>query len=313
VEQASFEEPVSGVAPLKFALLRLTARLAARLAGRGEAAQTLAVTLLLDPSVARLNGAPPGLAFELGLAAPLWREQELNRAIVARLERLKLPAPTLQLRISVPSVTERATRQLELARMSGEGFAGARDEDALPVLLAELAGDVGPDRVGLLRCVDSHRPEAQTLLVRPGATSGADAGGRALRRRRERSAPRAVEPAPTPGPAAGVPRIGGGRRVRAPVRLFSPPLPFTAPLRPEAAIFVEGRAYTIARVNFERRLEAVEWWSHRPTSRDYYRLLLLSEPGGRVPAGGRGEASVLEVLVYVDRRTGERYLQGLFD
>ncbi len=313
MEEVSFEDPVPGVEPLKFALLRLTARLAARLAGRGEAALTLAITLLLDPSVARLAGAPPGLAFELGLAAPLWREQELYRAIVARIERLKLPAPTVQLRLSVPSVTERATRQLDLSRMSGEGFAGARDEDVLPVLLAELAGDVGADRVGLLRCVDSHRPEAQTLLVSPGAAGGGGTGGRALRGRRERSAPRAVEPAPAPTPAAGVPRIGAGRRVRAPVRLFSRPLPFTAALRPEAAIFVAGRAYTIARVDFERRLEAVEWWSHRPTSRDYYRLLLLGEHDGRTSVGGRGEASVLEVLVYVDRGTGERYLQGIFD
>ncbi len=312
-EEVSFEEPVPGVEPLQFALRGLATRLSARLAGRGEAALALAVTLWLDASVARLNGAAPGSALEIGLAAPLWREHDLYRVLVARLERLKLPAPTVRLRIDVTSVTERATRQLELARMSGEGLAGARDEDALPVLLAEIAGDIGSDRVGVLCCADSHRPEAQTLLVPPGAARGERARGR--RGRRVGPAPRAVEAARAPGADAGVPRIGGGRRVRAPVRLFAHPVPFTAALRPESAIFLGGRAYTIARIDFERRLEAVEWWSHRPTSRDYYRLLLLGEParGEAGERGARGETSVLEVLVYVDRQTGERCLQGIFD
>jgi protein ImuB len=294
VEETSFEEGISGVEPLRFALRGLAARLAARLGGRGEAAASLTVTLALDASAARLAGHAPEVTLDFAFAAPIWREPELRRVIAARLERLTLPAPTLALRLTVSSVTERATRQLDLARVSDGSFVGAREEDALPVLLAELVGDIGPERVGVLRVADSYRPEAQTLLV-----SAVSTGGRSER----------------------LSRIGGARERRPPVRIFAHPVPLTAALRPESVIVLGGHALTIARVDFERRLEAVEWWSRRPTSRDYYRLLLRSEPrrGGEERAWGRatsdgGDAGGwLEALVYVDRGTGERFLQGIYD
>ncbi|MBN2197437.1 MAG: hypothetical protein JW751_31955 [Polyangiaceae bacterium] len=279
MEEASFEDPVSGVEPLKFVLRSLVARLAARLGGRGEAAPAFTVTLVLDASVARLVGSRPELVLDFSLAAPIWREQELFRVITTRLERLALAAPTVALRLTVSNLTERTTRQLDLSRVTANGFAGARDVDALPLLLSELTGELGSDRVGVLRSLDSHRPEAQTLLVSATGLGGTSGGGPTVR--------------------SGTSE--GGPTVRFPVRLFAHSVPLTAALRNESAIFVDGRAYSLAHIEFERRLEAVEWWSQRPTSRDYYRLLL------------QGKDGVLEALVYVDRHTGERFLQGIFD
>jgi hypothetical protein len=58
--------------------------------------------------------------------------------------------------------------------------------------------------------------------------------------------------------------------------------------------------YTIERLRFEQRLDAVEWWS-RPVARDYLRLWLQSETGG------------MEALVYVERPSGRRFLQAVGD
>lgn len=313
-EALEFDTPVEGLPPLLFVLRGLCARLSARLAGRGEAVSALRVTVTLDAPVARLVGKASRLEFVCELASPHWREQELFRLLSARLGRIALEAPAKALRITADQVTERMARQLEFSRPVGAGRDGGRDEGELPLLLSELVGDLGSERIGVLRQVDSHRPEAQTRLVLPRGTPAASrARGKATRRGAMlRSggeppvpdSPRdvlAAETGPREEQLTFLPRIGGPRSFRAPVRIFPRPIPIKAALRPDHSIFVEERAFTVLRVDFERRLEAVEWWSRLPTARDYYRLLL------------RGQEGVLEALVYVDRRSGARYLQGIYD
>jgi hypothetical protein len=72
-------------------------------------------------------------------------------------------------------------------------------------------------------------------------------------------------------------------------------------LRRGATLSVEHRLYTVGSIAFDRRLEAVEWWTGEPVSRDYLRVWLESAAGG------------LEALVYVERGTGKRMIQGFCD
>jgi hypothetical protein len=83
-------------------------------------------------------------------------------------------------------------------------------------------------------------------------------------------------------------------------RLLPKPVAFEAPLRVGAAVAIGRRFYSIESLAFEQRLEAVEWWS-QAVFRDYVRVVL------------RGSDGVLEGLVYVDRDSGNRYLQGVWD
>jgi hypothetical protein len=148
--------------------------------------------------------------------------------------------------------------------------------EALPVLLAELAADVGKQQVGVLECVDSHRPEAKSQLV--------PLVGRARRSRRRR---RAQKP--------------GLRLAVEPTRLFSPPVPLRTELRVGATLSLGRQLYSIEQLSFEHRLDGTEWWSPYGARRDYLRLWLSGVEGG------------LEALVFVDRKTGARFLQAIVD
>ena len=68
----------------------------------------------------------------------------------------------------------------------------------------------------------------------------------------------------------------------------------------KATVALDRRLYTIEALRFEQRLEAVEWWVSA-VNRDYVRVEL------------RGEAGLVEGLVFVDRNTGKRYFQGIAD
>ena len=68
-----------------------------------------------------------------------------------------------------------------------------------------------------------------------------------------------------------------------------------------ATLRIEHRLYTLSRIHFVQRLEAVEWWTAAPVARDYLRLWLTGTEGG------------LDVLVYVDRESGQRFLQAVGD
>lgn len=309
VEEIHWEEALSGLEPLLFSLRGLVARLSARLEGRGAAAQKLLLELTYDAGVARQErlASPtltPRLELSFELASPLWREADLERVLRSRLERVRLGAPVVALRLTAPELTLAQVRQLQLARLRTSpemaawgALEGASAED-LSVLLAELVSDVGAENVGRLRTVNRHRPEASSLLeplvaleARPGRgrrSAGGSARGGA-RRASRLSAQLSLEP------------LSSGGQLDTVTRLLPQPVPLNAPLRVGELVGLGRRCYSIARIRFVQRLEEVEWWTAEPTSRDYLRVWFAGPEGG------------LEGLVFVDRITGNRYLQGFWD
>jgi protein ImuB len=291
VEEVGWEYGVDTVEPLLFALRGVVSRLSGRLTGRGEAAQSAVLSLLYDRSAARLagiqaGGRAPARTLDFELATPLSRDEDIRRVLGARLERTELEVPCIGLRLEVPELTAAPARQLDLSRVMPGMAAACQGAESLPVVLAELAADIGKERVGVLRLLDTHRPEQKQKLARalPRRRSGAATS---------RSGSRKTPLRKTRPPASWF--------SRAPTRLLSPPVRLHAALRAGATLSVERQFFTIENLAFENRLEAVEWWSGSPVSRDYLRLWLRNRQG------------VVEALVYVDRESGERYLQAIAD
>jgi len=317
VEERSWEHPVTGSEPLVFALRGLTSRLSARLAGRGEAAQVIELSVLLDKSIAELRKTPPVVELRFELASPLWRERELMKVLCSRVERLSLKAPSIGLRCCIPSITHAVERQLDLSRVLGGRFSSTRGHEDLPVLLAELNADIGKENVGVLVVNNDHRPEAKSVLG-PALAEPEEEGGKAVRntaarsktkQRRKRPAtrmspmfqPRKTSPpqssvaiASSPSPST---FCGLGAMV---TRLLSAPVPIKVPLKPGAVLSLGAQLYSIESMNFACRLDAVEWWTH-PVSRDYFKVML------------KGAYGVFEGLVYVELDSGKRYLQAIVD
>lgn len=291
-EESIWDEPVDGVSPLLFVLRGLLSRLSARLEGRGEALQAVDLVLLHDRAIARLRQAPAETPLRFELAAPMWRQEELFRVIASRLGRMELSAPTVGLRLEARAITRALALQLDLSRYaSGLGGSASRGPETLPVLLAELVSDLGKDKVGVLRVEGSHRPEKKSRLV--AVTKSSLAMNQLKERRRRASAPPASR-----GEAA---VTGQPRKRPPPTRLLPTPIPIDVPLRRGSTVALDHRLYSIEGVEFEERLDSVEWWSGAPVSRDYVRVWLQG-------AGGSAE-----VIVFVDRATGERKIQAICD
>jgi protein ImuB len=298
VEHSSWDEGVDGIEALSFVLRGLAARTSARLAGRGEAARKLRLTIEGDRAMARLNGVEPELTLEFELTTPLWREQEIARVVAARLERQRLETPSVGLRLEVHALTAAPSQQLDLSRVSA-GSTACQGLEQLPVLVAELEADIGKERVGILSLVDSLRPECKSVLVPAFAV-------RRTRSRRTAKSQRNTPKIPRETPQDASSLTAAERSVhtgwpRAPTRLLENPVPLDAALRPGATLAIEERLYSIERVEFEQRLQAVEWWTRSAVARDYWRLWLSGAEGG------------LEAIVYVDRNTGARLLHAIAD
>jgi protein ImuB len=290
-EESTWDDAVSGTEPLGFVLRGLAARISARLCARGEAAELLDVTLMHDPVIARFRGVEPQTVLHFKLSQPLHREAELRRIVASRLERLKLGAPSLGMKLTVPRLAPIVQRQLLLAELlSGDTSSGEED---LPLVLAELAADIGEQHVGVLSLVDAHRPEAQSELsialpVQPYAKRKGKKAKAAPAHSEAKSSLRKTEPpiwSRLPSP---------------PTRLLPHPVELSTVISAGSTLVLGHTLYTIERLRFEQRLDAVEWWN-RPVARDYLRLWLQSESGG------------LEALVYVDRHSGRRFLQAVGD
>ena len=204
--------------------------------------------------------------------------------MASRLERTRLEAPSVGLRLEAPRITEAASRQLDLSRVAA-GLTGSPGLEVLPVLVAELTADVGRRNVGVLRVVDAHRPEKKSELFPAGLKK---ATTRRSARTSLRKSLRKTLPRPLPW-------------ARAPTRFLPKPVPFEAAIRKGATLSIDRRLYTIERVIFEHRLEGVEWWTQEPATRDYLRVVLRSNEG------------VVEALVYVDRQSGRRFLHAVAD
>jgi protein ImuB len=280
-ESNAWDEPVTGNEPLLFVLGGLVSRMSARLTGRGEAAHSLELTIAYDPAIARFRGERTEQVLRFKLSAPLHRAEDMRRVLSARLARTKLGAPSLGMSLSVPKLLPAVARQLELSQVLAGVTVGAAADDEIPVLIAELTTELGEDKVGTLKLVDSHRPEAKSKLSP--ASVDPVARPRAKKARVRKAEPSFAE---LPG---------------APTRLLSEPCELHAPLRVGVSLALDRRLYTIEQLRFEQRLDAVEWWGHAPVTRDYVRLWLQGVSGG------------FEAVAYVDRATGRRYLHAIAD
>jgi protein ImuB len=282
-EETTWEAPVDGVEALLFVLRGLVSRLGARLEGRGEAVQALSLVLRHDRSVARLEGVPSDTTLHFDLSSPLWRAEELFRVIASRLNRARFGAPTVGMSLEAHAVTRALALQLSLSRYAaGLGGSSAKGPETLPVVLAELTADLGKDKVGILKLEGSHKPESKSRL----APVSPDVLAPKMFKNRARNASADALSASL---------------LHAPTRLFPRPVPLDSPIRPGATLLLDHRRYSIERIAFDRRLESVEWWTDAPVARDYLRLWL------------RGSAGGMEAIVYVERGSGVRMLQGICD
>lgn len=295
VEETSFDDGVESVEPLLFVLRGATARLSARLEARGEACTRLDVELPYDASIARRALAERGVAateealrerFHVDLPAPLSSAADLFRVVRTRLERESLLAPVTGVRLSISEIARARKVQLDFARDAHA------DPNSLPALLAELAADIGPERVGVLSLRDAIRPEARAELV-PVKDVDAD-----------------VPEAPPPPE----------RDPMCPARMLRTPISLGR--AGSSVIAVTGQLYVVERRRFLARLDDVEWWTDSPCTRNYFRATLSSGtvPRGSQPAaftpsaGGPQQRSVVaDALMFIDPRTEEAFLQGWFE
>lgn len=310
VEETTWDDGVNGAQPLLFVLRGLASRMSARLAGRGEAAKSLRLVIDCDANIARLNGVPAQVALDFELAVPLWREQELGRIVASRLERQRLEAPSLGLRLEVHALASAQQQQLDLSRVTAGSMSKCLGLEELPVLLGELAADIGKDRVGVLSLKDSLRPENKCALVPAFRERGGKRSRSPFARAKKPRPGHHAAPKATPEPGSGSSAGSAFSPLSAepsldwpaePTRLLRKPVPFDAVIRIGATVAIDHRLYSIEKIQFEQRLDAVEWWSRSPVARDYLRLWLSRKESG------------LEAIVYVDRETGARFLQAIVD
>ncbi|WP_437298786.1 DinB/UmuC family translesion DNA polymerase [Sorangium sp. So ce426] len=317
-EEVLFDEPIESAESLLFVLRGMTSRIASRLAARGEACGRLNVAIAYDRSIARLrlgereddaaaalledDGRGPSLRFHVDMPVPLSDAGDLLRPLKARLERIELAAPAVGVHVIASRIARARRVQLDLSRDRSV------DPDSLPALLAELSAEIGQERVGILEIADAHRPEARSRLV---PASGEAAMTRASAAARARTAA-----------DRGAAEQAGGADAPAlePARLLAQPIPLGRVGR-GAIVAVDRHLYAIERLSFVMRIDAVEWWTPTPASRDYARAWLVSgSPSGkaaparlgelRPPRDGASASSCGEAWIYVDRATGEAFLQG---
>jgi protein ImuB len=333
-EQQSWDTPLESIEPLLFVLKGLCARLASRLEGRGQAARELLLTIQYDKSIAalrrreqELGAASPHDAGPLFRAAPLIEElkiqlgsplahaEELERIARARLQRETLLAPACGLRLQVTSITEARHWQLGLNADVGLGRIAA-DPSLITVLMNELSADVGDAAVGVLETHDSHLLEKSSGFVSFQSLREHAGPARAAPQVRER--------------ALGAPSLEA-RSSRLPTRLINP-IELDVPLEKGELIVLDQRGFVVESVRFVERLESVEWWASKPVSRDYFRLWLSALSASSFTAKSpmmntvssnmvsSGMASTtrrsrdgLEVLVYLNRDNGKKYVQAIYD
>jgi protein ImuB len=268
-ESVSWEEGVEQQSALVFVLNRLTARVGARLQGRGEATRALVLRMDCDKAIARLRGVDPVCSLRVDLPAPLSHPDDLLRTMRTRLERVQLGAPAVAMTLQAPLITRAPRVQLDLSRDVHAS------PDALPVLLAELSAEIGPQRVGVLSLQPSYRPEARSALVPLRAAA--------------HQQPSHPNPSLS-GPGGPVTRL-----------LPQPQLIGSGPISPGELLVCVPVALQIKRVQFDVRLAGVDWWTSSPVSRDYARVWLASAAPGSTGATG---------WMFTDRTTGESWLHG---
>jgi protein ImuB len=279
---------------------------------------------------------PESLQIPFRLATPLAHPEDLERIVRSRLQRETLFAPACGLRLQVTAITEARQWQQSLNIDGGLRATLSADPRTLAVLVAELSADIGSNAVGRLETQESHLLEKSSQFV-PIHRSIAERGRPNPRElsARERPNPRELSArgrhsaaaecsdlhsfgatkkrASAMAPVFDTSPSQGETNIRPPTRLLSP-IEFNAPLKEKELVVLERRAFVIESIQFEERLEAVEWWAPSPVSRDYFRLWLAASPvasRAASPTVARGDG--VEVLVYLNRDDGKKYVQALYD
>jgi protein ImuB len=332
-EEQSWDYPLENVEPLLFVLKGLAARLSSRLEGRGQAAQELLLSVRYDKSSVALRereGAglrghalsarcqplaggsdarfPESLQIPFRLASPLARAEDLERIVRSRLQRETLFAPACGLRLQVTAITEARQWQQSLNVDGGLRATLSADPRTLAVLVAELSADIGSSAVGRLETRDSHLLEKRSQFV----SIHRDVMARGRPNPRDVMARGRPNPRDVSAAAPGFDSSSSQGALRLPTRLLSP-IEFNAPLKEKELVVLERRAFVIESIQFEERLEAVEWWAPSPVSRDYFRLWLGASPIASAAASKATCGDGVEVLVYLNRDDGKKYVQALYD
>jgi protein ImuB len=300
VDRMTFEDGVETSQQLIFALRGMLSRLSARLTGRRQATSRIDVTLHYDRSILRLTEAPrrgldalaeqaPEDRLTTLLPAPLAYTEELFRATKAKLEARALRAPCVAVEVTLSRIVAAPVVQLDLARDVRV------HPEALPALLSELSAELGEERVGTLVTVDDHRPERRSRLEW-GPSSESSAVGAKRRRRAARRA----------SPSAEQLRLFGPE----PTRVLPAPLRLAGPPREGERLMVDGEAFVVRKVEFDRRIDAVTWWTEDSPSRDYLAVELAA---ARAQERRGVEPPSTVAWVFVDRRTGETFLHGFWE
>jgi protein ImuB len=299
-EELLWEDPLENVEPLLFVLKGLSGRLSARLEGRGQAAQELRLTIHYDRSIAAHSTADPTVgekSLSFKLASPLFHAEDVERVLRPRLQKQTLIAPTLGLSLQATSVTEARFCQLGLMGKTGALSSGilssgilpcemATDPRRLAVLVAELAADIGSESVGVLALQDSHLPEKSSTLLPFGS---AQLSAASTERHPAGSTPRPIAGAPEPVASSDLAQASWQETEkflelpRVPTRLFEPPIEVHAPIRKSELWVIHQRAFIVSKIQFEQRLEGVEWWARSRIFRDYFRVWLAEVPSSRLP------------------------------
>jgi len=264
------------------------------------------------------------------LASPLFHAEDLERVMRLRLQRQSLSAPHLGLSLQATSITEARCGQVNLSESQSWKSGLSTDPRALTVLVAELAADIGAGAVGVLVAKDSHLLEKSSDLAPVRDASGQTASGQTVSRQnasRQGSsqnvpseaslAPRraASEAAVSEPDVAGSrhrasvdlpPPSGRLRLPRLPTRLLDPPIEIHAPIRKNELWVVLEQAFIVRHIQFDERVEGVEWWDRERVFRDYFRVWLAKE-------FGQLERQGVEALVYRDREQGKSYLHAIYD
>jgi|SRR6266545_325080 len=274
-ETIEWEDPISSVEPLLFALSGLVSRLSARLEGRGEAAQSIELSAPYDRSIAKLRNLTEderSLFFRIDLPSPLAHKADLFRVLKNKLEHTELSAPVVGMSVTAALLTHAPRSQLVL---DGEAAENLIDPRAMAILLAELSSEIGKDNVGVLELSSVYRPEGRTRLVPLNDISRPVEVDRGL----EHTASDAEFP----------------------TRLLSKPVPLTTTPHHDLVVSIDHQLYTVRNATPSMRFEDVEWWTPSPMSRDYMRVWLNS-----------GSKNV-QAWIFVDRKTGQAFLHGYFD
>ena len=193
---------------------------------------------------------PQATALEIALAEPSRDSAHLLVLLREQLARLRLPAPTLELRIQVEDISRRPPP-------NGELFATARSEhEGLTRLIERLQARLGPGQVQRLVAIEDHRPERASAWCEARASeAGSKMGGRGAGAKRS-GAPSAAPAGPPASPSS----------TAAPAR---PVWLQAAEPQPERAArpLLDGRPLQL--LAGPERIEA-GWWDAGLAGRDYF-------------------------------------------